>query len=70
MFLSRIDEEMEFSGCYATFCGSCFLASLADDISEPKNFGFCCGGSLLALYRMKVRTTLKIRVSQVDFDQI
>ncbi|CAF1431149.1 unnamed protein product [Rotaria sordida] len=46
--------------CYAYFCWCCFLGSLAEDINESKT-SCCCISNILAVYRMKVRATLKIR---------
>jgi hypothetical protein len=58
-----------FSGCYAYFCYCCFIGSLAGDINESKA-SCCCCGNILAVYRMKVRATLKIRVGLFYFNHI
>jgi hypothetical protein len=47
-------------GCYAHWCGYCFLNSLAAKIDEPTSW---CVPNRVAVYRMKIRSVLRIRVS-------
>jgi len=49
-------------GCYAYWCWCCFLGSLAGKINEPK-ISCCCVPGVLGVYRMKVRSILKIKVN-------
>lgn len=55
-----------FSGCYALFCYCCFLGSLADKIDESY-VSACCVPNVLAVYRMKIRSILKIRVKFINY---
>ncbi|CAF1111252.1 unnamed protein product [Adineta steineri] len=45
--------------CYAYWCFCCFLGSLADKIDESK-LSCCCVPNVLSMYRMKVRSILRI----------
>jgi hypothetical protein len=49
-------------GCYAYWCWCCFLGSLAGKINESK-LSCCCVPNALGIYRMKVRSLLKIKVN-------
>ncbi|CAF0750142.1 unnamed protein product [Adineta ricciae] len=46
-------------------CGCCFMQDLGKKINEDALCG-CCIPSRLAVYRMKVRTTLKIQGTAMD----
>ncbi|UJR26424.1 hypothetical protein I4U23_007756 [Adineta vaga] len=48
--------------CYAYFCWYCFLGSLAHKIKES-SVSCCFVPNVLAVYRMKIRSILKIRGS-------
>ena len=50
------------TGCYAYWCSCCFMRGLGKDINEPSPCD-CCIPSRVSVYRMKVRSILKIRVS-------
>ena len=52
-------------GCYAYWCFCCFLGTLADRIGESK-VSCCCVPNVLGIYRMKVRSVLRIEVSSID----
>ncbi|CAF0973392.1 unnamed protein product [Adineta ricciae] len=45
--------------CYAYWCFCCFLGTLADRIGESK-VSCCCVPNVLGIYRMKVRSVLRI----------
>ena len=53
---------LSFIGCYAYFCWPCFLGTLAHKINES-SVSCCFVPNVLSVYRMKIRSTLKIRVS-------
>ncbi|CAF1536424.1 unnamed protein product [Adineta ricciae] len=46
--------------CYAYFCWPCFLGTLAHKINES-SVSCCFVPNVLSVYRMKIRSTLKIR---------
>ena len=54
------------AGCYASWCWCCFLGTLAEKIDE--SWWSCCFVPYaLAMYRMKVRSVLRIQVSHIYY---
>ncbi|CAF1220836.1 unnamed protein product [Adineta ricciae] len=56
-----VEDESLCAWC----CGCCFMQDLAKKINEDALCG-CCIPSRLAVYRMKIRTTLKIQGTAMD----
>lgn len=59
--LAKTFLKKRFVGCFAYFCWYCFVGSLAKRIDESA-LSCCFVPNALSIYRMKIRSVLKIQV--------
>ena len=52
-----------FSGCYAMFCWTCFVAQMSNRMNENACGEIFCGPMFISHLRTKLRTLYGIRVS-------